>query len=47
MDIMMLGMEREKSKLTPRFPARVILKEMGKENSFQKEQMSKFWTCIL
>lgn len=31
LDIMILGMEREKSKLTPRFLARVILKEMGKK----------------
>ena len=33
---MILGMEREKSKLTPRFLARMILKEMGK-----KKQLSR------
>lgn len=34
MGIMMLGMEREKS--TPRFLARVILKDMGKEKQLSR-----------
>lgn len=33
---MILGMEREKSKPTPRFLARVILQEMGKEKQLSR-----------